>query len=108
VTGGGGPCQAGGGAGAPPRWVAVAITSDHNTRGFFRYPSVVDLPLRDGVPLLLEVPAPYLAGRTPDLARWGGHRDVIPTLQALVLGTREDLSPHRRGPRGRSPGTTPC
>ncbi len=84
----------------------VAATGDHNTRELFQYPSTHDLPWRDRVPLLLVAPKEYLAGRTPDLDRWAGHRDIFPTLEGLALsGARvfrsgEDLlSPPTRTPR---------
>jgi phosphoglycerol transferase MdoB-like AlkP superfamily enzyme len=87
----------------------VAATGDHNTREFFQYPGTRDLPLRDRVPLLLAVPKAYLGGRTPDLDRWAGHRDIFPTLAGLALsGARifrsgEDLlSPPARPPRALS------
>ncbi len=63
----------------------LAVTGDHTTRGFFEYPGVSDLQRRDGVLFWLSAPAPYLAGRTPDLDRWASHRDLFPTLAALVL-----------------------
>lgn len=63
----------------------VAATGDHNTREFFQYPDARDLPWRDRVPLLLEVPPAYLGGAAPDLERWAGHRDVFPTLAGLAL-----------------------
>lgn len=63
----------------------VAATGDHNTRSFFEYPDANDLARRDGVPLFLAVPAPYLAGRRPDPDRWGSHRDLFPTLYGLAL-----------------------
>ena len=73
----------------------VAATGDHNTREFFQYPDLRDLPRRDGVPLFLAVPAAYLAGRTPDVERWGSHRDIFPTLAGLqgdgqVIGSAFD------------------
>ncbi len=63
----------------------VAATGDHNTREFFQYPGTRDLPLRDRVPLFLQVPPGYLGGRAPDLERWAGHRDIFPTLAGLAL-----------------------
>jgi phosphoglycerol transferase MdoB-like AlkP superfamily enzyme len=63
----------------------VAATGDHGTREFFRYPSTADLAWRDRVPFLLVAPPAYLQGRTPDLDRWAGHRDIFPTLAGLAL-----------------------
>lgn len=84
----------------------VAATGDHNTREFFQYPDLRDLPWRDRVPLLLEVPPAYRDGRVPDLDRWAGHRDIFPTLAGLALSearvfrTGEDLFvPATREPR---------
>lgn len=84
----------------------VAATGDHNTREFFQYPGTRDLPLRDRVPLFLQVPPAYLGGLSPDLERWAGHRDIFPTLaglalsQARVFRAGEDLLlPPARPPR---------
>ena len=62
----------------------VAATGDHATREFFQYPSTADLAWRDRVPFLLLAPPAYLQGRTPDLDRWAGHRDIFPTLAGLA------------------------
>lgn len=84
----------------------VAATGDHGTREFFQYPDTADLALRDRVPFLLLAPPPYLRGRTPDLDRWSGHRDIFPTLagvalsEARVFRSGEDLlAPPERPPR---------
>jgi phosphoglycerol transferase MdoB-like AlkP superfamily enzyme len=84
----------------------VAATGDHNTREIFMYPDTRDLPWRDRVPLLLEVPAAYLGGAVPDLDRWAGHRDIFPTLEGLALSearvfrSGDDLfAPPSRTPR---------
>ena len=63
----------------------VAATGDHNTREFFQYPDVRDLPWRDRVPFFIEAPPEYLGGAVPDLDRWAGHRDIFPTLAGLAL-----------------------
>jgi hypothetical protein len=58
------------------------------------------------VPFLLRVPPAYLGGAAPDLERWGGHRDVFPTLEGLALSEArvfraggDLLAPSPRPPR---------
>jgi len=94
------------GAGLAGRTI-VAATGDHNMRELFRYPGTADLPWRDRVPLFLQVPPAFLEGRPPpDLDRWAGHRDIVPTLAGLALSeariyrTGDDLlAPPTRTPR---------
>lgn len=58
----------------------VAVTGDHSTRHFVEYSSDYELPMEYGVPLYLYLPK-MGAGKTQyDPARFGGHRDLFPTL----------------------------
>lgn len=70
--------------GLSPRTIVAAV-GDHSTREFFKYSGTQDLPWRDRVNFFLKVPQEYLEGRTVDLDRWGGQRDIFPTLAGLVL-----------------------
>ncbi len=70
-------------AGLSSRSVIVA-TGDHNSR--MHYEASGYWHHANGVPILFWVPMENFKGAKPDLKRWVSHRDIFPTLNALVLG----------------------
>lgn len=82
--------------------MVMAATGDHNSR--MHYEARGYWHHGNGVPILFWLPEGSL--KTPaDLKRWVSHRDIFPTLNALVLGRAPGLTEGRNlfAPAGRIP-----
>lgn len=63
----------------------IAATGDHNAR--LKYVSTGFWHRQYGVPVIFWVPQDVrLKHENPNVNRWAGHRDILPTLRALALG----------------------
>lgn len=67
----------------------VTVTGDHNTRSIFRYSDTGNLHMNYGVPIFFQLPPAWKPSQ-PKLNQWASHRDIFPTLKALVLGIPPD------------------